>query len=309
MASIAQIDLNTLVLFVAVAESGGFTAAAERLGVTKAKVSIQVGRLEALLGSALFTRTTRQVNLTEAGRALLAQCRPLLHGLQEALEHAGESQAGLTGTLRISTTVDHAIQSLAPAIAQFAKLYPLLQIDLRTGDRVADMVGEGIDLSVRMGWLRDSSMRAVKLGEFQQYAVASPEYLQRAGMPEHPADLSEREWIALSLLPTPLTWKFSAQDGSVQSVQVKSRIRVDSTGALRAILRQGSGISILDEFSAQDQLRSGHLVQLLKDWSLPPGGIYAVYPPGPHVPAKVRTFIDFYRKYLAGTQPSANLFS
>ena len=171
------------------------------------------------------------------------------------------------------------------------------------------MEGEGSDLAIGMGRLRVSSLRALKLAEFRQYVVASPEYLRRAGMPEYPADLSEREWIALSLLPTPLTWKFSAQDGSVQSVQVKSRIRVDSTGALRAILRQGSGISILDEFSAQDQLRSGQLVRLLKDWSLPPGGIYAVYPPGRHVSAKVRTFIDFYRKYLAGTQAGADLFA
>lgn len=305
MTSAAQIDLNTLVLFDAVAQSNGFTAAAERLGVAKAKVSIQISRLESLLGTALFTRTTRQVALTDAGRALHAECQPLLRGLQAALDQVRAGQSGLSGTLRLSTTVDHAVQSLAPAVARFAALHPALQIDLRTGDRVTDMVGEGIELAIRIGWLRDSSLRAIKLGAFQQYAVASPDYLRRTGQPAHPDGLSERDWIALSLLPAPLTWKFSGPDGATQTVHVKARIRVDSPGALRAILRQGTGISVLDAYSVQDDLRSGALVRLFDDWALPAGGIYAVYPPGRHVSAKVRAFIDFYRSYLADAERTA----
>lgn len=298
MALPGQIDLNSLLVFDAVVEANGFTAAAERLGVATAKVSIEISRLEARLGTALFTRTTRKVTLTDAGQALHAECTPLLRGLQDAIDQLGADKAELTGKLRLSTTVDHAVQSLAPAVAQFAALHPALQIDLRTGDRVADLVGEGIDLSIRLGWLRDSSLRAIKLGEFEQYVVASPDYLRRTKRPKRPEDLAAHEWVALTLLPTPLTWKFTSKGGETQTIHVKSRLRVDSPGALRSMLRHGAGISALDQFSAQPDIKSGALVPILGDWSLATGGIYAVYPPGRHVTAKVRTFIEFYRSYL-----------
>ncbi len=293
-----QIDLNSLLVFDAVVETGGFTAAAERLGIAKAKASIEVARLEARLGLALFTRTTRQVALTDAGRALHDECRPLLAGIREAVNRAGQEQQALSGTLRISTSVDHAVLSLAPALAQFSAQHPGLQIDLRTGDRVSDMVGEGLDLAIRLGWLRDSTLHAVKLGEFEQVLVASPAYLARAGWPHRPEELTHHDWVALTLLPTPLTWKFTGAAGETRTVQVKSRIRVDSPGALRTLLQHGAGLSVLDQYSAQDGIGNGSLVRLLPEWSLRRGGIHAVYPPGRHVAPKVRRFIDFYREWL-----------
>lgn len=295
---LGHLDLNSLVIFDTVVEAGGFTAAAERLGVAKAKVSVQVARLEKQLGASLFTRTTRRVALTDAGRALHAECGPLLRGLQEAVNAVGGDDAALSGTLRISTSVDHAAQWLAPAAAQFAQQHPTLNIDLRSADRIADLVAEGIDLAIRLGWLRDSSLRAVKLGEFDQYVVASPDYLRRAGKPKRPEQLAEMEWLALTLLPAPFTWRFTGKSGEVSTVQVKARIRMDSPTTLRAMLRQGGGISILDQYSAREDLAAGRLVRVLADWQLPRGGIHAVYPPGRHVPPKVRTFIDFYRAWL-----------
>jgi len=296
---VPEIDLNSLLVFDAVAEAGSFTAAAERLGTAKARVSIQVSRLEAQLGAMLFSRTTRRVALTDAGRQLHEECKPLLLGLRDALDQVGQENGkdGLTGVLRVTTSVDHAVQSLAPALAAFAGLHPLLQIDLRTGDRVADLVGEGIDLAIRLGWLRDSSLRAVKLGEFEQLLVASPAYLERAGRPKRPEDLARHDWVALTLLPTPLTWKFTRR-GDTRTVQVKSRMRVDAPGALRVMLGGGAGISVLDQYSVEADLKGGRLVRLLPDWSLPRAGIHAVYPPGRHVAPKVRAFIDFYRDWL-----------
>jgi len=297
MSLLTQIDLNSLVVFDAVVEAGGFTAAAERLGVAKAKVSIQVGRLEEKLGTTLFLRTTRKVSMTDAGRRLHEECKPLLAGIQEAIDQVGHEKGELTGTLRLTTSVDHAVQSLARAAAEFAARHPALQVDLRTGDRVVDLVEEGIDLAIRLGWLRDSSLRAVKLGEFDQYVVASPGYLQRAGKPKRLQDLAQHDWVALMLLPTPFTWKFTRR-GETHTLQVRSRLRVDSPGALRAMLRQGAGISVLDQYSVQEDLKTGALVRLLPDWSLPRGGIHAVYPQGRHVPPRVRQFIDFYRTWL-----------
>jgi DNA-binding transcriptional LysR family regulator len=299
MALPGKIDLNDLLVFEAVADTGGFTAAAERLGVATAKISVEISRLESKLGMALFSRTTRRVALTDAGQALYEECRPLLLGLTEAVERATSGKELLGGTLRISTTVDHASLSLAPALAEFARRHPDLTIDLRTSDRVVDLIEAGIDVSIRLGWLRDSSNRAVKLGEFEQYVVASPAYFDRIEFPAIPEALESLDWIALTLLPTPLTWKFSSHSGETRTIHVKSRVRVDSPGALRSLLQEAVGISVLDQFNAEEGIAAKRLVRVLQGWSLPSAGIYAVYPPGRQVSAKVRGFIDFYRTYLA----------
>lgn len=298
MSTADRIDLNSLLVFAAVAEAGGFTAAADRLGIAKAKVSLDVSRLEAQLGLSLFSRTTRRVALTEAGHTLYAECIPRLRGIEEALTQLGSASTELSGSLRIGCTVDHAVQSLGRVVAAFAARHPQLQIDLRTSDRVVDLVEEGIDVSFRMGWLRDSTMRAVKLADFAQYIVASPDYLRRAGRPAHPEELAQHEWLTLSLLPSPLTWTFTSEAGETHTVRTRGHLRADSAAALRALLEGGAGVSALDQFSAEPAIAGGRLVRLLPDWSPPGGGLYAVYPPGRHLPARVRHFIDFYRDTL-----------
>ncbi|MFW7340476.1 LysR substrate-binding domain-containing protein [Pollutimonas sp. H1-120] len=298
MALPGRIDLNDLLVFEAVAEAGGFTAAAQRLGVATPKVSVEISRLESKLGVALFSRTTRTVAMTDAGQALYEECRPLLQGLTEAIERAAFDTKELAGTLRISSTADHVALTLAPAMAAFAQRHPHLVVDLRTTDRVVDLVEEGFDIAIRLGWLQDSSLHAVKLGEFDQYVVASPGYLRRIKHPETPKDLEDLDWVALTLLPTPFTWKFSSSSGQTATIHVKSRFRVDSARALRSVLEQHVGVSILDQFNAQDGINAKRLIRLLPKWSLPSAGVYAVYPPGRQVPAKVRSFIDFYQQYL-----------
>lgn len=299
MALPGHINLNDLLVFSAVADMGGFTAAAERLNVAPAKVSLEIARLEAQLGVALFSRTTRKVALTEAGESLHQQSKPLLEQLQAAVDGLHVSPDQLAGTLRVAAPVDHAAQMLAPALARFAVLHPKLQIDLRTSDRISDLVAEGIDVAVRMGWLRDSSQRAVKLGEFQQYLVASPDYLRRAGTPKSPQDLANHDWVALTLLRTPLTWTFSSKQGAQQTVHLKARMKADSASSLRALVMHGAGITVLDQFSSEPELDAGRLVRLLPDWQAAGGGLYAVFPPGRHVAPKARAFVRFYQEYLA----------
>lgn len=291
-------DLNALPVFAAVMERGGFTAAAEQLGVAKAKVSLEISRLESQLGVTLFTRTTRRVAPTDAGQALYAECIPPLRGMQESLAGLAGNTA-LSGTLRISATVDHAMQSLAATVAEFARRHPGLQVELRTTDRVADVVKEGIDVAIRMGWLRDSTLRSTRLGEFEQHVVASPAYLRRAGVPRRPEDLASLDWVGLTLLPAPFTWKFTGTKGQARTVRTSGQLRCDSNAALRALLVSGAGISTMDSMTAADAVRSGALVRVLQNWQLPKGGIHAVYAPGRHVQAKVRAFIDFYAGSLA----------
>lgn len=295
MAADDPADLNRLGTFVAVAECGGFTAAAERLGVGKARVSLDVQRLERALGAALFTRTTRRVRLTDAGQQLLDATGPLLSGLHEAVARTHRSAGEIGGSLRIAMAVDHAAQQGAAAVAEFARLHPALRITLHAGDRVSDMLAEGIDLSLRMGWLRDSTLRATRLGDFEQCVVAAPAYLQRAGTPKRPEDLARHAWVALTLLPTPLTWAFTARNGHTRSVRMTTRVQTDSATALRALLLAGAGVSVMDQLSVQADLAEGRLQRLLPDWRLPSGGLFAVYPPGRHLSPAARAFVEFYR--------------
>lgn len=290
-----ELDLNNLPLFIATVEAGSFTAAADRLGCTKTKISLNIRALEKRLGLTLFNRTTRQVTLTESGQQLYLACQPLLAKLGETLSDAGTSARTLTGTLRITAPMDHMTQSLAPAAAAFGKRHPTLNIELRSGDKVADMVREGIDLAIRMGWLRDSSLRAQKLGEFEQVLVTSPAYLKEMGYPQHPNDLSRHRWIEFTPLPSALTWTFE-KDGEPVQVQMHSRFRVDSTGAMLSLIRSGAGLSVMASFMNQ---QDPELVRLFPDWQLPRGGIYAVFPPGAFIAVKVRAFVDFYREWLA----------
>ncbi|UTH75360.1 LysR family transcriptional regulator [Chromobacterium sp. IIBBL 290-4] len=292
-------NLEGLQVFVAVAEAGGFTAAAERLGMTKANVSLQVGRLETQLGATLFTRTTRRVKLTEAGQALYLDAQPALAALRDALLQAGHGAGELSGVLRLTAPVSHMAESVAPAATQFMRQHPGLQLELHAVDRMVDLVAEGMDLGIRLGMLRDSSLRALKLGEFAQQLVASPDYLRERGHPRHPEDLPAHDWVALTLLKTPLTWRFAGPNGAEAEVRMRGRMKVDSGASLRSLLLAGAGMSVLDSLSVQDDLRQGRLIHLLPEWTLPKGGVYAVFPPGRHVPPAVRAFVEFYRVCLS----------
>jgi DNA-binding transcriptional LysR family regulator len=299
MSKSGAIDMNDLLVFAAVAEAAGFTAAADRLGTSKAQVSLQVRRLEAALGYELFHRTTRRITLTDSGSVLLATSVPHLRQALDAVARVPAEATDLSGSLKISCTVEHAVQTLARHLVEFRALHPRLEIDVRSSDRVVDLVRDGIDVALRMGWLRDSSLRAIKLGTFAQVVVAAPEYLHRAGTPKRPDDLAGHDWVALTLLASPLTWKFSDARGRTKSVRMRARIRTDNAGSLRSLVEAGAGVSVMDEPGARASLAQGRLLRLLPAWRLPEGGLYAVFPPGRHPPRQVRAFVDFYRARLA----------
>lgn len=289
-------ELKRLAVFVAVAEGGGFTAAAARLGTTKAMVSAQVRQLEAELGATLFTRTTRRVTLTETGQQLQSECTPLLRELEAALDRVGSGGGGeLRGTLRLTAAHDFLSSTLAPRLARFAALHPALHLDLVATDQVVDLVGEGIDVAIRGGWLRDSTLRAVRLDEFEQYLCAAPSYLATHGIPRQPQELAEHRWVALTLLRAPLTWTFSRK-GTRRIVRMQPVARANAPGTVQALVRESLGLSILASFAAEQDLAQGRLVRLLGDWTLPRAGIHAVYPATRHVPAKVRALVDFLRE-------------
>lgn len=293
-------SLDDLAVFAAVAETGGFTRAAARLGTTTGGVSRRIRGLEEQLHGQLFVRTTRRVRLTEAGRALHDRARPALEALREAVAEFRVQRAELAGTLRLTAPVDHAANVLAPALVRFRELHPRVNVQVHTSDSVVDLVAEGLDLGLRLGHLRDSSLKATRLGTFEQWVVASPRYLGRAGVPKHPLELADHEWIGFSRLRSPLTWTFANAAGTRSRVRVKARVVVDASTTLRALLEQGLGVSVLDQHSVDPALAQGRLVRLLPGWQLPAGGIHAVLPPGRFPPPLVRTFIEFYRSVVSG---------
>lgn len=298
-----MLDLNSLQLVQALAHSGSFTAAAERLGCTKTKISLQVKALEQQLGVALFRRTTRQVSLTAAGEQLVARCLPLYDQLQRELQELQHSESVLSGKLVLTAPEDYAGQVLLPVLQQFSKQHPELQIELRNSDQIRDLVKEGIDVAFRGGWLRDSSLKAQKIGEFQQWLVASPTYLAAHHPIRQPEDLAEHPLIAFSALRQPLHWLFQQHNTNPAHPtnyhhQFHSQFSVSSTASLQALLLQHAGLGVLTDYSASPLIAAGQLTRLLPDWQLPEGGIYAVYPPGPHRPLRVRRFVELLQQQL-----------
>ncbi|TKR33718.1 LysR family transcriptional regulator [Luteimonas gilva] len=297
MAGIVPSKVDRLAYVAAVAEAGGFTAAAERLGVTKSLVSQQVRKLEEELGGALFTRTTRQVRLTAAGRRLLDECAPLLRDLGSALERFGGERERLDGLLRLTAPPDFATRTLAPLVAEFAQRHPGIRFDLDSSEEQLDLVAEGMDLAIRFGRLRDSRLRAARLGGFEQWVIAAPDYVARYGAPKDPAALAEHRWVAISLLSSPLTWIFR-RGGQQQTVRVRETMRCNSAQALQALVRSGAGVTILLDTVIAEDVAQGRLLRLLPEWKLPDGAIHAVFPPGRDVPLRVRRFVEFLRERM-----------
>jgi DNA-binding transcriptional LysR family regulator len=292
-----DVNLNRLAIFVALVRAGSFTAAAEQLGMTKAMVSQHLLKLERELGVTLIVRSTRRMALTEAGATFHADCVQLLEQAQSAIERIGDRRNTPRGTLRLTTTTDYGMAVIAPALAEFRRLHPQLQVDLVINDQVSDLIAERFDLAIRIGWLRDSSLRAARLGSFRQLVMATPGHIAEYGLPRRPEELATHPWIAMSTLVAPLRWTFT-RGGTRRTVRMTQAMQANNAAAIRALVLSGAGVSVLPDYLVQDDVQPGSLQILLAQYRLPEGGIYAVYP-DPQPPAKVRAFIDFMRDRLA----------
>ena len=293
----AEVNLNRLAIFVTLVRAGSFTAAVEQLGTTKAMVSQHLARLEDELGVQLLVRSTRRMSLTDAGERFHEDCVRIVADAEAAIAQVGECRDSPMGVLRVAAAEDHGPSIVAPALAEFARHYPRVRVDLVIGDRLVDLIAERIDLSIRIGWLRDSSLRAAKLAGFRQCLVAAPDYLARHGAPRVPADLAEHAWIALTVLSSPTRWTFTDESGADHSVQTRPVASANGTLAAHAFVLAGLGVSVLPDYVVEDDLANGRLVALLPGHELPDGGVYAVYP-GKHPPVKVRAFIDLLKQRL-----------
>ena len=290
-------NLNRLAYFIAVVDAGSFTRAAERLGVTKAVVSDQVTRLEQELRVSLLTRTTRRVEPTEAGRRLHARGVLILKDAEDAFGEIAESGAEPSGTLRISAPNDYGTSVIAPLAVSFTQRYPECSAELFLSDSKVDLVASQIDVSIRVGWLVDSELLARRVGGFRQLLVAAPSWASSHN-PMQPADLSDHPFVANGALREPLEWQFNRGDFERQSVRMRSALSIDTTPAVLAATLANGGASVLPDFLADQHLRTGDLVNLLPDWSLPAGGIFVVYPALRFRPPKVRAFTSMLTELI-----------
>jgi DNA-binding transcriptional LysR family regulator len=284
-------------VFVAVVEAGGFSAAAARLGMSRAMVSKHVARLEDHLGARLLNRTTRRLSLTESGTAFHERSAQILADIAEAEQIAGGATVQPRGVLRITLPLSFGLHRLGPVVADYAREYPQVKLDLSLSDRRVDLVDEGFDLAIRIGRLPESGLIARRLGSERSIIVASPAYLERHGVPESPADLARHVCLGYSLVRGGEDWRLQGPNGVV-SVRCAGPIKADNGDILRQAAVQGAGMILQPRFIVEDEVRAGRLVRVLADHASEELGIYAVYPSRRHLSAKVRSFIDFLAQHL-----------
>jgi DNA-binding transcriptional LysR family regulator len=299
-----MINLNRLSTLVAVVEAGSFSKAAVILGQTKAMVSFNIKQLEAELGVALLTRTTRRLALTEVGEQFYRDCVKLLHDANSAVDQVRAGQSILTGTLRITATVEYGNRIVVPALAAFSAHHPQLKIDYVSSSLHEDLIAERFDIAIRLGQLVNSSLRARQIQSFRILPVASPQYLQQHQIPQSPEALEKVQWLGHSRLDGTRLWQLQGDDGRTLTLPINSQIQADTASALHGFALAGCGVAILPDWAVQDDLAAGRLEIVFPGYRLPTQGVYAVYPDTAHLAAKVRLFIDFLKQRVASSSHS-----
>ena len=284
-------DLEAWAIFAAVVEHRSFSAAAEAVGLSKATVSKAVSRLEAQLGVSLFHRTSRRLALTEAGRPLADHAARIVQEAQAAEETARCGAHLPAGRVRMAAPMSFGLQNVAPLIADFLLEYPMIEIDLHLSDARVDIVAEGFDVALRIANLPDSSLRARRLCSIAAHLVAAPAYLERHGVPTHPAQFGEHRLLGYTNVAGP--WRFQGKDGSETSVKASGPLSANSGTALLPALVAGLGIARLPAFIVGEALAAGEVVELLPDWAPPPVMLHLLTPPSALRPARVEALIAF----------------
>ncbi|WP_068302114.1 LysR family transcriptional regulator [Pararhodobacter sp. CCB-MM2] len=290
--------VDELKAFVATAQTGSFTGAADQLGVSNRLTSKYVAELEARLGVRLFQRTTRRVGLTPAGEDLLARAPALLDELDALLAEVSEGSRGFSGVIRVSAPVTFGEIYVSGMLGRFAAANPELTIDLRLSDRYADLAGEGIDLAIRIGQSDMLSLKTRKLGAFRSLVVASPAYLEAQSRPETLDDLAKARCIVDTNRRMPRRWTFRA-GAEEKVVTIQGQFQVNSARAAVQLAAAGFGIAYVPRFALGDTINAGTLVPLLPEYEGETGPISAIYLEGRVLPRKVRALMDFAQKDLA----------
>jgi len=279
-------------IFVAVAEAGGFAAAARRLATSPPSVTRAVALLEERLGTRLFVRTTRSVRLTDSGERLLVDGRRILADLEEAEEAAVGSHAAPRGELSITASVLFGRMHVTPILGAFLETYPLVRARTLYVDRVVNLMDEGLDVAIRIGELPDSSLSAVRVGLVRRVMFAAPAYFETFGRPRRPEDLAAHRLIQPLAIQAASEWPFLDQ-GEPLSMRLTAPLRMNTNDAIIDLAVSGWGLSRLLFYQVAPYLADGRLETVLEEFEIPPLPVHVVHQEGRLVSAKVRAFVDF----------------
>lgn len=278
--------------YVCAVETGGFTAAAQQLGLTPSALSKLVTRLENRLGARLLHRTTRRLQITPEGEAFYTRARAILNAMDEAEAEVAEATASPRGLLRLHCRSAFGMHQLTPAIPAFQALYPKVELDITISDEPVGKEGN-FDLSIRNGPLDESSVVARRICNLERVICAAPSYLARHGTPRTPDDLQQHNCLWITSLPALRRWPFNTDEG-IRIVPVSGNVVANNAETVLQLALAGVGITRLTDVIAAEAIRKGHLVPLLVDWNhVEPVPLYATYPSGRNLSPKVRAMVDF----------------
>ncbi|MDN3611458.1 LysR family transcriptional regulator [Vibrio ostreicida] len=295
-------SFTTIPIFVAVVESGSFSAAADKLHITKSAVSKRISQLEDSLGMRLLNRTTRKLSLTEAGQRYYEHVAHALALAQQGIDAVSELQGKPSGKLNITAPMSFGVLHLAPLVAEFLSLYPDLEIDLSLDDQMVDLVDGRFDLGIRIGHLPESNLVAKRLTTCRSVLCASPDYLARYPEPDKPSDLIQHNCLRYRYYRGGSEWVFNRAKETFRVIP-NGKLVVNNSEAIRRALLEGLGIGQLPTFIAAKDLRAGTLRPIMQAYQLPQHAVYAVFAQRKHLPLKVRAFIEFVAQKLGPDTP------
>jgi DNA-binding transcriptional LysR family regulator len=298
--------LTRMRAFIAVVENEGFSAAARKIGRSKALLSKYVRELEDELGALLLNRTTRQFSLTELGHTYYKRAVEIVREIDTLQDMVRDSREGVRGRIKVSAPRSFADASLDQALIDFCAANPEIGLDIHLDDRFVDLVEEGFDLAIRVTALEDSGMIARRLAPFQLKIVATPETIKRYGQPEKPEDLAKKPCIVDTNARRRNNWVLKTADGATQAVTVSGPIEVNSPLSTRAAVLANLGFGLAPDFIVREDLKSGALVEVLPASTPDESGIYVVYPHRRYLPAKVRALVDFLAEWFKAYEARAS---
>ncbi len=292
--------LQDMALFVEVARTGSFTKACARLGMPNGTLSRRIAAMETRLGVRLFERTTRKINMTDAARNYYAHCAPIVEAAAVAHESLRNSTQAISGHIRLSMPVDLGMRFVAPLVTEFAARHPAVHFEVELSSRIADFVGDPVDVALRLGKVRDERLIARHVGTIAQGIFAAPSYLAQHGAPKAPADLSACQCLGIRSDSPAHTWQLTSPDGEASRTKVKGRFMVNNVGFIQLLAEQGFGVAMLPSQLAAEAVTQGRLKAVLPGYTPQGLPVYLVTATRLHTTA-IRTFADFITQRFAST--------
>jgi DNA-binding transcriptional LysR family regulator len=288
--------------FVRVVETGSFSLAARQLHLGQPAVSKMVAQLEERLGVQLLLRSTQGLFPTAAGQNFYERAKRVVEEADEAEATTRKANASLSGELRVSAAVTFARLHVIPRLAPFLAEHPALEMEVMLDDRNIDLIGAGVDVALRMGALKDSSLIARRIAQCPQLVIGTPGYFEKHGEPRVPADLLEHEAVVYNVHGGGASWTFR-KEVTDASVDLTGRLRVTAAEGVRAAVFSNLGFAVASEWMFQPELNTGAVRAVLRDWTLPPMDLWAVFPTGRRASAKARAFVAFMEEALNRPDP------